>query len=555
MERLLDTQYQTIMKNTALITTYAIFLCTLLITSAWGYFAYLNLDVLLLTSFPIIILILLATKKVGIITPFYNILGFIIFLCFVTLSSLTATHIEQAISKQIEYFGYFFLVIIAYGHKKLFKNTTQVLLLALSTISILWGSFLQFYEPYHLIPHHVFQIIYRHPFDLGHFPQGVFIFTILILSFSYLWSKPTFKKLFFYTLAIYALIATYARAILLGYFVALAFHILHSIRSIRKQIGIVALLIGVFFIAYLFQRAYLGSKIESTHEVAHDYSFSFKQNIFQRSVYFQQALEGIRERPLMGYGVGNYDYVSMLFAKNENQISGTSHNIFLDIGAESGIFAMLALIFLIGHTLFSIRNNYHNYDHSQKGQALLFIGLTVLFQLNFYHEISYLMAIYFILMGLLIKDHQLLISLRLPVIAGGCLFIISLLLFASQYFAITDRHRQALTLTPFSERGLKRELFNAVQSRNPQAIRRAVDEIERWYPRVPELHSYISDRLIDYGDADGALYYVKKARKFSPKEPTYHEQICIIEKGIGRQNNIYMWRFLYPKVFEAEECE
>ncbi len=62
-----------------------------------------------------------------------------------------------------------------------------------------------------------------------------------------------------------------------------------------------------------------------------------------RLEYWRQAIEGFKARPLFGYGWGTFELVALKFQKAPAGWSNYTHNFYLQVLAEAGIFAFLSI--------------------------------------------------------------------------------------------------------------------------------------------------------------------------------------------------------------------
>jgi O-antigen ligase len=111
-----------------------------------------------------------------------------------------------------------------------------------------------------------------------------------------------------------------------------------------------------------------------------------EQTVRSRIMIWQMSFEGVKERPILGWGQDNFGYV---FAKHYNpemfdqeQWFDRSHNVFFDWLIAAGVLGLLAYLSLYGVSIYSIITNRHS-RFSNTEQALL-LGLLVTY---FIHNI------------------------------------------------------------------------------------------------------------------------------------------------------------------------
>ena len=95
------------------------------------------------------------------------------------------------------------------------------------------------------------------------------------------------------------------------------------------------------------------------------------------------TLKGAFEKPILGWGLGNWKIVSTHFAKNrmkEYQVGYHAHNDFLQLMAETGIIGGLMYILFIFSPLFFFIKKFKNHKREQKR---IFFFLTLMFLIFF----------------------------------------------------------------------------------------------------------------------------------------------------------------------------
>jgi O-antigen ligase len=112
-------------------------------------------------------------------------------------------------------------------------------------------------------------------------------------------------------------------------------------------VGCLSLL--VLFILSLFERGPLSK-------------FVYQQTLVFRFDYMKAAIEMIKERPFIGVGLDSYgDWyraerdITSAFRTSLNRTSNTAHNVFLDVGSNSGILGLIGyslLVLVVGYLSF-----------------------------------------------------------------------------------------------------------------------------------------------------------------------------------------------------------
>ncbi len=162
-------------------------------------------------------------------------------------------------------------------------------------------------------------------------------------------------------LLLYCLLLTFSRGAALGFFVALI-SILFLSRNLKitTSLNIAIILIAIFLLSPL------GGRIIRTFEAGDP----------ARYVIWQAAFTMIHEHPFLGKGLGTFmDYFPQYVSGLGNQYA---HNCYLQIWAESGIFALLAfIIFVFLFILKAIKSFIKNNDFVVLGLTAGVIGFLV----------------------------------------------------------------------------------------------------------------------------------------------------------------------------------
>lgn len=133
----------------------------------------------------------------------------------------------------------------------------------------------------------------------------------------------------------FALLFSLTRGVWLAYLVVL--FLLGVIRGGKTLVGVTggAIVLGVFLMT---AGAGVQERLQST--------FNLVQNL-PRSQIWQANIEMIKERPVLGWGYGNYRQFRAPFYERHPQANhtGHAHNTFLQIGVDGGLIGLAAFLF------------------------------------------------------------------------------------------------------------------------------------------------------------------------------------------------------------------
>ncbi|MCK5413648.1 MAG: O-antigen ligase family protein [Candidatus Pacebacteria bacterium] len=158
-----------------------------------------------------------------------------------------------------------------------------------------------------------------------------------------------FNNKFLYIVLFVMLLAellTFSRGGYIGMIVGIGALIILSWKylSIFKK-STIGLLFSIFLVVVLFTNQSIVNRFVSS------FNFSEGSNV-ERIKNWQQGWEVFSDNILTGVGIGNYSIY--LYPTIEYRTPVYAHNLYLDIGAEMGIFALFAWLLLIGVTVWQL---------------------------------------------------------------------------------------------------------------------------------------------------------------------------------------------------------
>ncbi len=181
------------------------------------------------------------------------------------------------------------------------------------------------------------------------------LFLIFVSCLLFVWDRNKNRRIFYsvvFFINLITLFLTQTRAGILGFFVgvfvflAILFFVKnHNIKTkIVVLISAILLFLGMFFI---FDGMNFVNKFYSIKDAS----------INNRILTWQSAIEGFKDKPILGYGLENQKYVFSKYynANNTEQWFDKAHNNYLDILLTSGIlgfFVYLLIIFVVFFILF-----------------------------------------------------------------------------------------------------------------------------------------------------------------------------------------------------------
>jgi len=211
----------------------------------------------------------------------------------------------------------------------------------------------------------------------GLFPDphmlAFFIGLVLPLALSALLfeKKTDFKLFIIFGLMFVVLLLTFSRGGYLGLFFSTLVVLLFSWRFLKeKKKFLIFVSFALFFLIFIIFASPVLSRFISSFSMSEGSSLG-------RIQIWQQAFSTFLEKPILGVGLGNYPKVADPLSAYRSPI--TSHNLYLDIATETGIFGLVIWLFLIFGSFYqlarSIKDNRTVQDDKTKERISLKIGL------------------------------------------------------------------------------------------------------------------------------------------------------------------------------------
>ena len=185
----------------------------------------------------------------------------------------------------------------------------------------------------------------------GTFPHpnifGGFLFCALLNTF-YLYFTHHKKKLLFLGILIQipTLILTFSRAALIAFAFTTIFWFILQARSPEKRKPVLQLSLTLIGLAFLCLCLFY-PQISARGGIV-NYNKQVKGADTERMIYQKIALEMVKERPLLGVGLNNFQLESHRFFPEGRKYPSRVHNIYLLLAAETGLIGVgCFLLFLV----------------------------------------------------------------------------------------------------------------------------------------------------------------------------------------------------------------
>ena len=131
-----------------------------------------------------------------------------------------------------------------------------------------------------------------------------------------------------------------------------------SLKFSKKYKAVIFKLVSLFVLISVIQTVLYknSSDLQVVNRSLNSYS-NVDESFAKRSRYYLQAISAIVDKPLTGYGIGNWKIFSIKYDKDnidQYQVPYHAHNDFLQIGAELGIFGLIFYLLIFFYPLFQI---------------------------------------------------------------------------------------------------------------------------------------------------------------------------------------------------------
>ncbi len=433
------------------------------------------------------------------------------------------------------------------------------------------------------------------------------LFHVFILAYLFAQTKVTPYRIIYallIVLFVYVLILTGTRGtsigLVVGALVSVGYIALFATRAkqVRKYalgaLAAVVLLVGAFIAAR--DTAF----IQNTPALVRIASIDLGSDLSIRSIIWGMAVEGVKEKPLFGWGQGNFNYAfneqydPRLYA--QEQWFDRTHNIVLDWLIAGGIVGFLAYVSIFAAILYylfilPIRNNDERFSVIERGILLGLIAGYVTHNLVVFDNIvSYMF--FAVILGLIHSrvgtDMPKLMKMRIPeAITTQVVLPVALIVMVAVVYVVNVPNIQAAKdiIVAFQSRDIKDRLANfetalsrgsfsrqeiveqfaqqamGLASSNDTTIpaeikdtfkARAEEELLALAESKPgdaRLHVFLASYYRATSDIEKAKEQIALARKFSPRKQAIILQQGAIELSLGNNEGA---RDFFKEAYELD---
>ncbi len=503
------------------------FLTILVLSEVWGLVLDRKLLLYFIIIFPPLLLTTHIFDKKRIKFPLLITIIFIVFNICTAVSTIVAINKQIAFEHQLFYVASFLLFIFIFNNRTVIKNFFVTYFLTISFITIIYSLFLQFiakdWLP-DLIPDHTYQLVYKYPGYLNHYPIGAFALIIWGLLLSRLLIRKS--AIIIMSLALVSVLIMWSslRSAYVSIILILFLLSFYWKQNYKNKITNIILILICIFLGSFFITTKTNIYIPGLTEI-HKFldlsgaPFEHKTLVNTRESYYEQAWSAFKNRPILGFGSYNFNFVSLRYSENLDYLTSTSHNIFLDILVENGIIGFLSFICLVILIVYSARHTLHKKDFDNIPYVICFFLLLFLFQLNFYSRFYFFFILMFIFTALFYKEKILIKEKIIFLCASSILIIICIGLYASQVVYSYGNYGQALTIYPLNNEAYRKRIELLSKQNEDNEANYIIRKYISLNSENPSALSFIGSLYLERQEFKIASQYLEKAMVLAPHEP------------------------------------
>ena len=281
--------------------------------------------------------------------------------------------------------------------------------------------------------------------------------------------------------------------------------------------------------------------------------------------FWQQGLDGFRNRPLSGFGWGTFELIAMRFQQGSSGWSYAARNFYLQVASEAGIFAFftfLGFLILSFRSLWQlVRRNRDNPLSIGGLGAILASALHSLVDYDWYFPAVFLTFL-FLLASLVAMTLTFQNSVRnriskslkwLMIGLSTLVFIFGLTQIAGEYFYWQTDYQKGLLFSPWPTVRVYQavgEIFNQDFTLGEKVAQRIIS----LSPEDPSIHYLLAERYFYQGDLEKAAENYRKAIFYYPLGNHYlYQKLGKIYLSLGKEKEKEkLYQFFAQKLEETK---
>ena len=435
------------------------------------------------------------------------------FLFFCLISTIFSGDKQTSFEYLLLYLSLSLVALSIYNHKDEVTNVLPKLIVSLAFLFSLLTLAIKIFSGVYpnLIPDTGYQLVF--PAFGSHNHLGDFlVLAILICIYQVVIEK---SKLYWSLLILFIpfFIFSYSRSAYLSLEIILLLLTIHFVKNKLinwRTFKFAGLVFSLALLATLFLATVGEFKntpiLENVHEnLISEANLGDKYFLGRRLEFARQAWQSFVEKPFWGIGPGNFVLVSKAHSQILAFSTDSSHNLFLDILSENGIFSLILFLTIIILV----------FKRSDRNKPLNFLLLTALllnFQTDYTFRIYGLALLTAILLGVNYQANQnFKISGKLLVLTSIVISILASLIFVGSELS-QNNPQQALKLYP-----LNKHAYLQLSKQNGMSEER-INATVQFFPGDPEILHLAAKYYEDRGEKERALEYYMRSYQVSSFE-------------------------------------
>lgn len=445
---------------------------------------------------------------------------FLVFLFFAFLATVFSPVFSRSFSTLILYFAYliWFLAVqnLALESRQLFKSLLSLSILLPSLIL----SFLSFYLLFSRQPppFSAMNLIFAN-FGHNHLIDFL-IFSFPVSLILFLEEKESKKKLLFLLVNLVLLagfMVSFSRGGLLMVLLEILFFVVWNKKKGKLFYplligGICLLILSLMIGGYVYLK---------TSDFKLPQSFILEKALRQPSFasrfdYYRQAVLAFQERPIFGWGLDNFRYLSVKYQKSPSYWSFYPHCHFLQLLAETGIFGGLLFLILVWQILKKILLS--ESVGFNLGLKIGLIGSVIHSLFDYDWQFTSVFLLFWVIAGYLVSGSQApVVKKKAFLLLGGLIFLVAVLEFSGT-FLVTFGNFKGLTIWPFKLKNWQIALNNSLDEGDEQKALLLLEQLIKREPLESQNYKKLADLALKQNQPKLALVNYQKVLELSPKE-------------------------------------
>lgn len=429
------------------------------------------------------------------------------------ISSFFSMNLQSSVERTLLYVATYYIFIYTINHSERIKRSLPPLIVTLGIFFSLYSIILYGFGGgrWPLVPISATNLVFS-SFP-SHNPLGdLLLLPIVIILWQLLIGKSRRFYLLLFIFFFSLFLFSYSRSAYLSLIAVAIYMVVHFLfkkTKLAKSIG----QITIFFVVILSTLFFLSTVKEADHYpplasirkiLVKNFSLSqSKSFLAERPDYFERATKAIIDRPIFGYGPGNFPIASLKYSPIPFQSYTSSHNLFFDFFVEAGLAG--GVVFVIFLFLIFLK--------SRKDSVYFFllVALFIDFQTFDTFTTYSLLMLFFISMGLVYEENRNSSQSLQCLLATTTILIVAQMMIFSGLLAQSLTPYRQLQIYPLSHDAMRKIIFRQMKVGNYKNVDLYLERYKRFYNGDATSMVDVANVYLNYDDEKSALIYLTKA--------------------------------------------